>query len=233
MGPGRVGSAYALSTSAEPLSAAASLLAVAIDRIASLRPTVRVAIPGGSAAAVVGEVRKKLSASSWNSVRLTWVDERCVPFADAESNRGMAHRKGWLDDACLAHELPLYLDGETPEAACVRVAARLRDEFENAIDIALLGLGEDGHIASLFPGKAALGVRDQTVVRVLDSPKPPAQRVSLTLPILETASAKIVFATGEGKRDALRRVLRADDALPLTYLHNIQIITDLDMGEQR
>lgn len=187
----------------------------------------RLAIAGGSAAqalahvALPDEVRARL--------RLTWVDERCVAVADKDSNRGAAERAGLLPRGC-AVTLPLWQDGETPGQACARVAAGLAAEFAGGLDVALLGLGEDGHIASLFPGHPAL-LATEPVVHVGDSPKPPAERMTLTLPVLRRAGLCVLVATGEGKRAALTRLRRGDDALPASSLERLVVITDLELPD--
>jgi 6-phosphogluconolactonase len=162
-------------------------------------------------------------------VRLTWVDERRVPFQDPDSNRGEAYRLGHLaagDPPLL--ELPLYLDGETGDQACRRVAASLADDFGGGLDVLLLGLGEDGHSASLFPGRPWPGA---SVHPVEDSPKPPPGRITLGLSLLRTAPAAVLLTLGQGKAAALGRLLQGDPALPASALPDLLVVTDLDLGE--
>lgn len=187
----------------------------------------RLAIPGGSAARAVGTLRALLGPQRWSRVRLTWVDERCVAYGDPDSNRGEAWRQGLLvRDAPPAFELALFEDGESPAGACARVREQLAARFDSRIDVALLGLGEDGHVASLFPGRRVEG---PLVAAVEDSPKPPARRITLTLPMLRTARTVVVLATGEAKRAALLRLLDGDAALPASALDALEIVTDLSL----
>jgi 6-phosphogluconolactonase len=209
--------------SQQPLDLAADLLSEALERVG---PGARLGIPGGSALEVLSRVRASLAPELWRSLKLTWVDERVVPFDDAQSNRGAAYRGNALSkDQPVALELPLVLDGESPEAAVTRTTEAFRRDFGGALDVALLGLGEDGHVASLFPGHATLETR-APVAAVADSPKPPAQRVTLTLPVL--ASAKVeryVVAIGAGKRSAVMRLVAGDD-IPAARLGAVTVVTD-------
>ncbi|HEY3445076.1 MAG TPA: 6-phosphogluconolactonase [Myxococcales bacterium] len=206
---------------ADPPAEAGALLCRELSRFE--RP--RLAIPGGSAARALAGLPARLGAGRWSKVRLTWVDERCVPVGDRASNRGEAYRAGLLERGQPpAMVLPLFEDGESPESACARVLGALKDHFDSGIDVALLGMGEDGHLASLFPGRTVAG---EVVAAVHDSPKPPPQRITLTLPMLRTARSSILLAMGEGKRAALKRLLDGDPTLPGSALESVVIVTDL------
>jgi 6-phosphogluconolactonase len=214
-------------TVADPLSEAARLLARAIERADRSSGSARLAISGGSAAAALGPARHDLAPGVWKRIRLVWADERCVPFDHPDSNRGSAYRAGLNDPADPpAIDLALFLDDETPDAARARVTGALRRDFAGGIDVALLGMGEDGHIASLFPGHAAL--EDQALVAVVtSSPKPPPLRVTLTLAALGTARATVLLVTGGAKRDAVERLARGDARLPAARLGNVAVVTDI------
>jgi 6-phosphogluconolactonase len=206
----------------QPAAEAARLLT---EAIAAQAGESRLAVAGGSAAAVLGTVRRSLGAERWGRVRLTWVDERCVPFSHPDSNRGTAYRDGHLDPSDPPGlELSLYLDHESPAAACARVELALRENFQSGLDLLLLGMGEDGHIASLFPGRV---LTDAMVFAVKDSPKPPALRITLGLPFLAQASMAVMLALGRGKQAPLCRLASGDPALPATALRHLSVITDL------
>jgi 6-phosphogluconolactonase len=224
-GAGRVDEAYPkLLISKVPVDTAANLV---LSNLPSNLP--RFAIAGGSVLRALGVIRQKLGNDRFRQVRLCWADERCVPFNHTDSNRGAAYRDGYLEESAPPKfELPLYLDGETPPDACARVSAQLSDVFENGVDVSLLGLGEDGHIASLFPGHIALE-SSATVVAVASSPKPPPSRISLTLRTLNTARTTVILATGEAKRYAIQRLLSRDTSVPAAQLSRVYVVTDLEI----
>jgi 6-phosphogluconolactonase len=150
-------------------------------------------------------------------------------MAHADSNRGAAWRAGLLSrDAPPGLELPLLLDGEFFEDARARVETALSLHFDDGLDVLLLGLGEDGHIASLFPGRPWDG--PGPLLRVTDSPKPPSSRLTLSLPFLRTASRAILLATGPSKREALLRLLDGDPALPASHLPDLDVVVGLPLS---
>jgi len=215
----------------DPVGTAVGLVAAAVARADAQSDAPRLAIPGGSALAAVGPVRAALG-EVWSRVRLTWVDERCVANTDSASNRGSAYRSGALRADCApAHELALFLDGEAPGAAVARVEKALDDCFDGGLDVLLLGLGEDGHIASLFPGQ--LPPAGARAAHVTASPKPPPDRITLTLPLLSMAREAILLATGAAKRAALTRLLSGDAALPTTQLVGLTLVTELDVEDSK
>ena len=224
---------FELVVSSDPMKRAAEILTEVIARLAREVEVVRLAIPGGSALDVVPRSRSALG-EGWSGVALTWVDERCVPEKHPDSNRGAAGRLGLFaskarDEADSGVPprgvLELYCDGETPEAAARRATEALRREFSNAIDVSLLGMGGDGHIASIFPEhRHAAG---EMVVHVSDSPKPPSDRITLTRRALETAQVSLLVAIGESKREALTRLVRGDASLSAHGLPGLVVVTDL------
>lgn len=214
-------------TTADPLGEATRRIARAIETADASSGSARLAIPGGSAAMAVGRLRRALGPGVWQRLRLTWADERCVPFAHADSNRGSAYGSRQMDPADPPGiELVLFADGETPDAARARAEKTFLRDFGGAIDVALLGMGEDGHVASLFPGHAALGETGLVAV-VRGSPKPPDERVTLTLPALRTATTLLLLVTGEKKREALRRIAAGDGSVPAAMLGGVVVVTDL------
>lgn len=214
---------------ADPISEAAMLIAHALRESDAERGGTRFAISGGSAAQVLGLALPTVPDPVWKNVSLTWIDERCVPFESEDSNRGTAYRNGWLSkDRPPAYELPLWFDDDTPERAVKRVAAALADRFKSKLDVALFGLGPDGHIASLFPGHKARFAKGP-VTTLDDSPKPPPKRITLTYEILRTVRVPILVVMGEQKRTALEQILAGDPLAPVNALPEVTIVTDIDV----
>ncbi|MDP1823270.1 MAG: 6-phosphogluconolactonase [Archangium sp.] len=220
-----------LKVTPRPLEVAAELIAAALKRVGE---GARLGIPGGSALGALRLVRESLPAGLWSSLRLTWIDERLVAMSDAASNRGDAFRGGALaKEQPVGSMLPLVLDGESASAAVERASAAFARDFGGALDVALLGLGEDGHVASLFPGHAVL-TSAGLVTSLADSPKPPTGRVTLTLPVLARPGLeRIIVAMGAGKRDALGRLLAGDAAIPAARLGPVTVVTDQQMASTK
>lgn len=183
-----------------------------------------VALPGGSALKVWPRAADLLG-DALAHVRLTWVDERCVALADPASNRGATHRSTVKRTA---EELPLWLDDESPDTAVARVRAGLQ-RWGGELDVSLLGMGPDGHIASLFCGRDWGG---ELVRFIGDSPKPPPRRMTLTHGLLASARTSILLATGEAKRGALLALLAGDASMPAVGLPDLRIYTDLDLESE-
>ncbi len=220
-----MGHAPKFMSSGTPAADAGACVARALIAADRARGAARLAIPGGSAVPALRPALALLPAEVLGRLRLTWVDERCVPTDDEQSNRGAARRAGLLPGCAVT--VPLWWDGAGADEAAAQVSARLQQEFAGGLDVALLGLGEDGHIASLFPGHPALDL-EGPVLHVQDSPKPPARRMTLSLPLLREAGTCVLLATGAGKRAALERLRQGDPALPATALARLIVFTDLE-----
>jgi len=141
----------------------------------------------------------------WARVSVLFGDERCVPPAHPDSNYAMA-REALLDHVAPAtvHRIPAELG---PDEGAIEYAKVVRSVLP--LDVVLLGVGEDGHTASLFPGHPALQANGLTA-GVRQAPKPPPERVTLTLEVLRSARRVIVLATGAGKADAVARAQRGE-----------------------
>ncbi len=164
----------------------------------------------------------------WQRVHLFWGDERFVPPTDPRSNFRMA-REALLSCVPIptANVHPIPTEGEAPEEAAREYERTLKsfygaerlDPKRPLFDVTLLGLGEDGHIASLFPGTKALSERERWVVEVTDGASEP--RISLTYPALESSRSVLFLVAGAGKQAILTRVLRGDQSFPAARLRPV------------
>lgn len=148
----------------------------------------------------------------WAAIDVWWGDERFLAASDPDRNAVQA-RRALLDHLPFApervHEMPAS-DGERGvdlDAAAAAYGATMRALGSGGFDVVLLGMGPDGHVASLFPGYPQLDVDDEIAVGVRNSPKPPPDRISLTFAALERAREVWFLVTGEAKAEAVKRAL--------------------------
>ncbi|MBN9150374.1 MAG: 6-phosphogluconolactonase [Micrococcales bacterium] len=160
--------------------------------------------------AAIGAERRR-TALDWNRIHLWWGDERWLPSGDPERNDAQAQ------DALLKHlAIPVEnihrfpaSDGEHDlDAAAEAYARELSANAPESsagpeFDLVFLGVGPDGHIASLFPGREGIREKDATVIAVRNSPKPPPERLSLTLPVINSAERVWLCLAGADKAAAL------------------------------
>ena len=178
------------------------------------RGSFSLAVPGGSAAEVL--LPALISASiDWSKVSVFWVDERMVGPEDADSNFRVA-KQLWLDEVPIPAEQIHRMHGEMalPGEAAAAYTRVLRQKIGEPVqfDLVLLGIGPDGHVASLFPGHRLLRAWDRDVAMLDDSPKPPPRRMTLTLRAITAARKIVVYATGAAKADAIHDALRNEDS---------------------
>ena len=197
---------------------AAGAITQAIDDARADGRLLHVALAGGSTPQRAYEMLRDVEGS-WTHVHLWLGDERCVPEDDAEANVRMV-RESLLaaprDGEPVLHVVPTP---EVPEDAAWLYSREVLKHMPEAVfDIVLLGMGPDGHTCSLFPGHPGLRVREAPVAAIRDSPKPPPERVTLTLPVVRRARFTLLLASGEGKRDALAAALAGDESIPLALL---------------
>jgi 6-phosphogluconolactonase len=175
----------------------------------------RVALTGGATVGLAYEHAARLRPD-WSDRSLYWSDERCVPPDDERSNYGLAKRT-LLDRLARAPEVH-RIRGELEPAAAAA-------EYERSLagvrfDLLLLGLGPDGHVASLFPGSPQLAVRDRLVTHGPAGLEPLVERVTLTIPALLATDRIVFLVTGAEKADAVRRAFLGPiaDEVPASLL---------------
>lgn len=175
-----------------------------------------VALSGGSVATTFFPALARL-AFDWARTDFFWCDERAVPPSHEDSNYAVARRL-WLEPAGVPAERVHRMEAEGRDLAAAATA--YADTLTGVLgarprlDLVLLGVGPDGHVASLFPDHEALDEEERAVVPVEDSPKPPARRLTLTLPVLASARVVVVAAFGASKAPVVREALH-DAASPL------------------
>jgi 6-phosphogluconolactonase len=203
--------------------AVAARLVTGLVDAAAARGRASVVLTGGG---IGTKVLEELAAApardaiDWQRLDIWWGDERFVPAGDPDRNETGA-RAALLDhvdaDPARVHPMPGPdgPDGDDPDAAAARYASWLAaaagpEGPVPAFDVLMLGIGPEGHVASLFPGLPALG-DERPVVAVRNSPKPPPTRLSLTFRSIQVAREVWILASGEEKADAVARALSGAD----------------------
>ena len=189
----------------------------------------RVALSGGSTPRRLYEFLSGppyREAFPWARTHWFWGDERFVTHDSPESNYRMV-REAMLARAPVpaGNIHPIPTEGLTPQEAALSYEQDLKTVYGAAtlsparplFDVTFLGLGPEGHVASLFPGTAVLSERSRWVSAVIGAKAEP--RITLTYPALESSGAVAFLVTGAAKRPVLERLLNSDPALPATHLH--------------
>ena len=173
----------------------------------------QIGLTGGSIAVAVHDELARMGASSdvdWSRVVLWWGDERFVA-ADSDDRNDRPGDEGVRRPARVrprqGARVPSTAEAGSVDEAATAYAAALREHGAGSFEVLMLGMGPDGHVASLFPGSPQLDVDDQVAVGVTGSPKPPSERVSLTFGALNRSRSVWFLVSGEGKADAVARAL--------------------------
>jgi 6-phosphogluconolactonase len=213
---------------------AAALIGRQLQHALEARGEAHVALSGGGAPVRTYEL---LAAElpSWEHVHVWFVDERCVGPDDPESNYRLA-REALLGQAALAPAHVHRMEGERgPDEGALRYTRQLREQLHTddgppTLDVAVLGIGPDAHIASLFPGAEQLDAgAEQLCLGVRDSPKPPPERITLSLPVLRDARSCVMIATGASKADAIAAMLGPPTPhVPASLLARERLVTIVD-----
>lgn len=163
-------------------------------------------LTGGSAALIfLGALRE--AAIDWSRITLFWGDERAVPPDSPDSNYGLSEQM-LLKPLGAKAPAAIRMQAEMPDLSFA--AKQYSKQLPGSLDLLILGVGDDGHVCSLFPGHKALSVKDSSVAVVNDAPKPPPKRLTLTLPYILRARNIWIVAVGERKRLLLERAVASD-----------------------
>lgn len=188
----------------------AARLATAVLDAQARKDLAEVCLTGGSMGGLT--IATLLAEPAWAAVdprrvRVWWGDERWLPRRHPERNDTQADEAGLgrlgLDPG-LVHRVPGPDESDSPEDAAAQYARAMRASGTGDFDVVMLGVGPDGHVASLFPGHPAQLTSDAVAVGVHDSPKPPPERVSLTIECLSGSDQVWFLVAGQDKAAAVR-----------------------------
>ena len=197
------------------------------DGLASAPHTFTCGLTGGSTALIFLPALRDATVD-WSHVTLYWGDERAVAADSIDSNFALAEQMLLRPLAARAPNA-IRMQGELPD---LRHAAReYAAALPPALDLLILGVGDDGHVCSLFPGHPALLEDSARVVVIEDSPKPPPRRLSLSLQYVLRSRQVWIVAVGERKRALLMRAIaRKDSSTPVDLVvaqgRDVTIFTD-------
>ncbi|KAM9244630.1 6-phosphogluconolactonase isoform 2-T2 [Dugong dugon] len=214
-----------ISVFSSPQELGVSLAQLVVQRaeccLAGARARFALGLSGGSLVSMLARELPVAAAPAGPASLARWTlgfcDERLVPFEHPESTYGL-YRAQLLSRLPIPEGQVITINPSlSVEEAAEDYAKKLRQAFQGdsipVFDLLILGIGPDGHTCSLFPDHPLL--QEKIVAPISDSPKPPPQRVTLTLPVLNAARTVIFVATGEGKAAVLKRILEDHEENPL------------------
>ncbi len=213
-----------------------SILASAIKRILHKKKSVVLAIPGGRSVQPIWKLLADETRISWKSVHIFMADERIVPPSHEDSNYRLAYDfflKRLVDE----RRLPLKnLHPFAPKEIDGKGSGSYYDELKKVggkPDVIILGAGEDGHVGALYPGHHSVKNDAEGYIAMDDSPKPPAERITMSRKLMAAADTALLLFIGEGKRDAYLKFKAGDDIIDcparlVKKVGNAYVLTDLE-----
>jgi 6-phosphogluconolactonase len=187
-----------------------------LTRAREQRGVAHIALSGGTTPGRTFELLAAEPAADWSDVEIWFADERCVAPQDPESNYLLASRT-LIEPAGIPPERVHRMEGELgPQEGARRYAQALVESLPTdtippappVLDVVVLGIGPDGHVASLFPGADTLAAGEQAIcLGIANSPKPPPERITLSMAVLRAARSCVLLATGHSKADAVNAML--------------------------
>jgi 6-phosphogluconolactonase len=190
-------------------------------------PAFTCGITGGSTALIfLGALRE--ASVDWSRIALYWGDERAVPPDHVDSNYGLAERMLLLP---LGGRAPMAFRMPADAGDLQQAAKDYAKQLPPTLDLLILGVGDDGHVCSLFPNHPVLSVTNSTVTAIEDSPKPPPRRLTLTLPYVVRSKEIWIIAVGQRKLSVLQQAIaRQSSATPMDLVvsqaANVMVFTD-------
>ncbi|MBV9831736.1 MAG: 6-phosphogluconolactonase [Marmoricola sp.] len=221
-----------LEVSADAAALADTVAERLVARLAEIQSSGRVpavALTGGTIADEIyrAVAARDTSTVDWKKVDFYWGDERYVPADSSDRNDravGLELLDVVLADPARVHAMPASDEAhEDLEEAALAYEQLVRETGGGEFDLVLLGLGPDGHVASLFPGFPQLDVDDRIAVAVTGSPKPPPERISLTFPALNRTREVWFLVSADGKADAVARSLAPEGTVHATPARGITV----------
>ena len=190
------------------------------------------ALSGGATALIFLSALRNANVD-WRTITLFWADERAVPPDDPDSNYGLAERMLLSPLGAKApRTIRMPADAPNLAQAALWYDAALAAELDNdVLDLAILGVGEDGHVCSLFPGHQALTQNDLRAVAVEDAPKPPSRRLTLTMRYVLQTKQIWLIVIGPRKLPVLHAAInKTSNSTPLDTVmrqaKNVTVFTD-------
>jgi 6-phosphogluconolactonase len=162
----------------------------------------------------------------FKGLHIWWSDERFVEAESTERNASIFHKK-LLNSNLVVHQVPAKDQVERIEDSLAIYEKSLKGI---SLDLNILGVGPDGHVASLFPGFTDIDDQRQ-VIAITDSPKPPAERISFTMATINSAREVWIVAAGESKSEAVTKIIEADLSIPASYVrgsNHTRLIVDTE-----
>ncbi|WP_035059243.1 6-phosphogluconolactonase [Andreprevotia chitinilytica] len=209
----------------------AATIAADLKAAIAARGTAGLAVSGGRTPAGLFKALSTNTEVNWSKVVITLIDERWVPVDHADSNERTVRQNLLVGPAAEATFISPVSTAATPHEGLAEIEARLT-KLPAPIDVAILGMGDDGHTASLFPNAPELEATcaSTALVAAVTPPIAPHKRITLTLPTIAKARHVIVHITGEGKKSLLETAMAEEK--PLTEQYPIRRVLDQSSGSK-
>ena len=207
-------------TEAELLEATVGEIRDLVDTQLNETGKFHLALTGGTLGNLIAkELANEFSQGDWRGLHIWWSDERFVPLTSIDRNDLVFCNSIGNESGVVVHRANGEGDVEVAAKTLEREIAGIN------MDLIILGMGPDGHIASLFPG-ALHADETRDVFAIVDSPKPPAIRVTFSLKKINSASAIWLVASGEGKADAVAGLIEEEYSLPVSHVNLSRLLVD-------